>query len=159
MPTDFEMITFTKDLGRSWKFETKPYTYSYSNHQHLQKKQDSDYLAPTPIEVDCNATSAVDKLNQYNRGGEITTVSAASRYGVFRAGAWYEYTTTHRYQIKTNPTHLGGFTESGGCKVPRVLQDQFDSTLHRVPIGGHPQVDNYCGREERNLHDGSESAR
>jgi iron complex outermembrane receptor protein len=103
VPTNFEVITFTKDLGRSWKFETKPYTYSYSNHQHLQKNQSQDLLAPTPNEVAVNATSAVDKLNQYNRGGEITTVSAASRYGVFRVGAWYEYTTTHRYQIKSDP--------------------------------------------------------
>ena len=103
VPTNFEVITFTKDLGRSWKFETKPYTYSYSNHQHLQKNQSQDLLAPTPNEVAVNATSAVDKLNQYNRGGEITTVSAASRYGVFRVGAWYEYTATHRYQIKSDP--------------------------------------------------------
>lgn len=104
VPTNFEVITFTKELGRNWKFETKPYTYSYSNHQHLQKKQDQDLLAPTPVYESVNATSAVDKLNQYNRGGEITTVSAASRFGVFRAGAWYEYTTTHRYQVKSNPS-------------------------------------------------------
>ena len=103
IPTNFEIITFTKELGHNWKFETKPYTYSYSNHQHLQKKQDQDLQAATPIYEPVNATSAVDKLNQYNRGGEITTVSAASRFGVFRAGAWYEYTTTHRYQIKSDP--------------------------------------------------------
>jgi iron complex outermembrane recepter protein len=103
IPTNFEIITFTKELGRSWKLETKPYTYTYSNHQHLQKAQNQDLLAPTHIEVAVSATSAVDKLNQYNRGGEITTVSAASRYGVFRAGAWYEYTTTHRYQLKSDP--------------------------------------------------------
>jgi len=46
----------------------------------------------------------VNKLNQYNRGGEITTLSAASRFGVFRTGAWYEYTTTHRYQQASNPS-------------------------------------------------------
>jgi iron complex outermembrane receptor protein len=103
VPTNFEIITFTKELGRSWKLETKPYTYSYSNHQHLQKAQNQDLLAPTPIYVPVSATSAVNKLNQYNRGGEITTISAASRFGVFRAGAWYEYTSTHRYQIKSDP--------------------------------------------------------
>ncbi len=103
IPTNFEVITFTKELGRNWKLETKPYTYSYSNHQHLQKNQDQDLQAPTPIYEPVNATSAVDKLNQYNRGGEITTISAASRFGVFRAGAWYEYTTTHRFQVKSDP--------------------------------------------------------
>jgi iron complex outermembrane receptor protein len=107
VPTNFEVATFTKELGRGWKFETKPYTYSYSNHQHLQKNQSQELTGnaiykPTAI-VAVSSTSAVDKLNQYNRIGNITTASAASRYGVFRIGAWYEYTTTHRYQIKTDP--------------------------------------------------------
>lgn len=96
VPTNFEVVTFTKDLAHGWKLETKPYTYSYSNHQHLQKDQSSETAT-------ISATSAVNKLNQYNRGGEITTLSAASKYGVFRAGAWYEYTTTNRYQIKSDP--------------------------------------------------------
>jgi iron complex outermembrane receptor protein len=106
VPTNFEVITFTKDLGRGWRLETKPYTYTYSNHQHLFKNQSQDLTAKsayTPVSVKVTSTSAVDKLNQYNRGGEITTISAASRFGVFRAGAWYEYTTTHRYQLKTDP--------------------------------------------------------
>jgi len=106
VPTNFEVITFTKELGRGWRLESKPYTYSYSNHQHLFKNQSQDLTSGStyaPVSVPVTATSAVDKLNQYNRGGEITTVSAASRFGVFRAGAWYEYTTTHRYQIKTDP--------------------------------------------------------
>ncbi len=96
IPTNFEVITFTRDLPHGWRLETKPYTYSYSNHQHLQKDQSSEFAA-------VSATSAVNKLNQYNRGGEITTASYASKYGVFRAGAWYEYTTTNRYQIKSDP--------------------------------------------------------
>ena len=33
-----------------------------------------------------NATSGIDKMNQYNRVGEIGSVSYASHYGVFRAG-------------------------------------------------------------------------
>jgi iron complex outermembrane receptor protein len=99
VPTNFEVITFGKEFGRNWKLETKPYTYSYSNHQHLQKDQSQD----SKHEVAVTSSSAVDKLNQYNRGGEITTLSAASRFGVFRVGAWYEYTTTERYQQNTDP--------------------------------------------------------
>jgi iron complex outermembrane receptor protein len=99
VPTDFEVITFTKDLAHGWRIESKPYSYSYSNHQHFQKDQESGSLASPVV----TAGSAVNKINQYNRLGQITTVSAASRYGVFRAGAWYEDTTTNRYQIKTDP--------------------------------------------------------
>ncbi len=97
VPTDFEVVTFTTELGKVWKFEAKPYTYSYSNHQHYQNNQSSETAA-------VNATSGIDKLNQYNRLGQIATFSAASQYGVFRTGAWYEYTTTNRYQIGSNPT-------------------------------------------------------
>jgi iron complex outermembrane receptor protein len=104
VPTDFDVITFSKEFGKNWKLETKPYSYSYSNHQHLQKKQDQDLQAPKPVYEPVNATSAVNKLNQYNRGGEITSLSEASRFGVFRVGAWYEYTTTHRFQLKSNPS-------------------------------------------------------
>ena len=42
-------------------------------------------------------------MNQYNRVGEIGTLSYASRFGVFRTGGWWEFTPTNRYQIKSNP--------------------------------------------------------
>ena len=108
VPTNFEVLSFSTEQDHGWKLEFKPYTYSYSNHQHLQKNQSQELTgnatyAPTAIVPD-NATSAVDKLNQYNRIGTITTVSNATRFGVFRVGAWQEFTTTHRYQIKSNPT-------------------------------------------------------
>ena len=37
------------------------------------------------------ATSAIDNMNQYEKAGEILSVSSASKYGVFRTGLWYEY--------------------------------------------------------------------
>lgn len=97
VPTNFEIITFTRNFGRGWRFESKPYTYSYSNHQHFQNTQTGEAAK------NLTATSGIDKLNQYNRGGMIDSLSAASRYGVFRAGLWYEYTATYRYQIGSNP--------------------------------------------------------
>jgi iron complex outermembrane receptor protein len=109
VPTNFEVITFTRELGRSWKLDTKPYTYSYSNHQHYNNTQANGSVASPAV----GATSAINKLNQYNRGGAITTVSAASRFGVFRAGAWYEYTTTHRYQVGSDPRT---WVDSGALK-------------------------------------------
>ena len=102
VPTNFEVATFTHDFAHSWKLETKPYTYSYSNHQHYNNYFGSDFInKQTAAKA---SADAINKLNQYNRIGNISTVSAASRYGVFRAGAWYEFTTTNRYQIGTNPT-------------------------------------------------------
>ena len=99
VPTDFEIVTFTKDFGRGWRLESKPYTYSYSNHQHYNNNQVAGSVASPSV----SSTSAINKMNQYNRIGEITQLSYASKYGVFRTGAWYEYTPVDRYQIKSDP--------------------------------------------------------
>ena len=96
VPTNFEVFTLSSDLGKGWKIDFKPYTYSYSNHQHYQNGQTGETAT-------VSATSGIDKLNQYNRAGGITSVSAASKYGVFRTGIWYEYTNTNRYQQGSDP--------------------------------------------------------
>jgi len=105
VPTDFEIVTYTHDWGKGWRLELKPYAYAYSNHQHFNSNQysesgdDNGNLSGNPI----TSTSGLDKLNQYVKGGAIAHLSDASKYGVFRAGGWYEYTGTQRYQIASNP--------------------------------------------------------
>jgi iron complex outermembrane recepter protein len=105
IPTNFEIVTVTHDWGKGWRIEAKPYTYSYSNHQHYNNSQysesgdDGGQLTGSPV----TATSAIDKMNQYVKGGVIADLSSASKYGVFRAGGWYEYTSTNRYQQDTDP--------------------------------------------------------
>ncbi|MGA3082288.1 MAG: TonB-dependent receptor, partial [Terracidiphilus sp.] len=128
VPTFFDIITLNHDFGKGWRLDTKSYTYGYSNHQHYQNATDQDLvtdsvLTQTVLEPVCgddpstpvNCTlftsskgkvphpTGVDKLNQYARGGEIATLSYASKWGVFRTGSWYEYTDTLRYQIYTDP--------------------------------------------------------
>ena len=125
VPTNFEIATITGELGHGWKGDSKSYTYSYSNHQHYQNAQDSDLLAPKPIEEAVNATSGIDKMNQYNRAGEIGSVSYASKYGVFRAGGWWEYTPTNRYQIKSNPSL--GFAHASGLSAIK-FHENFNIT-------------------------------
>jgi iron complex outermembrane recepter protein len=125
VPTNFEIATLTGDIGRGWRGDSKSYTFSYSNHQHYQNAQDSDLLAPTPIEEPVNATSGIDKMNQYNRVGEIGSVSRASRYGVFRAGGWWEYTPTNRYQIKSDPAL--GFEHASGLSAIK-FHENFNIT-------------------------------
>lgn len=113
IPTNFEIVTFNRSWGKGWHFEMKPYTYAYSNHQHYNTNQYSDAgddnnnptLSSAPIVTgsDTKTPSGLDKMNQYVRGGVIADVSTASKFGVFRAGGWYEYTSTDRYQIAANP--------------------------------------------------------
>jgi iron complex outermembrane recepter protein len=53
-----------------------------------------------------NLPCAIDKLNSYRKYGETSTISQTSRFGVFRTGVWYEWSSTNRYQIPSDPlTH------------------------------------------------------
>ena len=40
---------------------------------------------------------------QYRKYGETSTVSQSSKYGIFRAGLWYEWATSNRFQIPSDP--------------------------------------------------------
>lgn len=91
IPTDFEYVDYSTDLGHGWKLDVKPYVYAYSNHQYYQN---TDTVT---------TNSAIDKMNQYFKFGQIVSASSASKYGVFRTGYWYEYASTNRFQIKSNP--------------------------------------------------------
>jgi iron complex outermembrane receptor protein len=114
----FDIVSFNHDFGKNWKLTTKTYSYGYSNHQHYQNKTDQDLITDSvntsvkneqvggtdqPGWVAGTTPTGVDKLNQYARGGEIADVSYATKWGVFRAGSWYERTNTLRYQIYTDP--------------------------------------------------------
>ena len=114
----FDIVSFNHDFGKNWKLTTKTYDYGYSNHQHYQNKTDQDLITDSvntsvkneqvggtdqPGWVQGTTPTGVDKLNQYARGGEIADLSYATKWGVFRAGSWYEFTNTLRYQIYTDP--------------------------------------------------------
>jgi len=116
VPTNFGYVGLVKDLGHGWKLDTKGYDYDYSNHEkYNNKSQNSTILDPfatnyfgTPtyyqtISASKAPSDAIDKMNQYTHAGDILTLSSASKYGVFRAGFWYEWAGTNRYQIEANP--------------------------------------------------------
>jgi iron complex outermembrane receptor protein len=104
--TDFSYIGVTSNLGHGWKLDNKIYTYRYWNKQNYN----NSLTAVT-------ATSAVDKLNGYRKVGDITTVSHETTRGILRAGLWFEWAYTDRYQIPSDPrtwkdTPLGNFHEN-----------------------------------------------
>lgn len=101
----------------------KPYTYSYYNAQYYASDNSKDTTGGLEggatgwiTQADCSTPvvkkgisalpCAVDKLNSYRKYGETTSVNQMSKYGVFRTGLWYEWATTNRYQVPSNPlTH------------------------------------------------------
>jgi iron complex outermembrane recepter protein len=125
VPTDFEYVNVHTSLSRNWLLDVKPYTYSYYNAQYYANDPSGDTtgLATGPngssgwiTEATCSiavndangtiAPCATDKLNSYRKYGETSTLSETSKYGVFRAGIWYEWATSNRYQIPSDPiTH------------------------------------------------------
>ncbi len=121
VPTDFEYVGFRSSLDHGWILDMKPYTYSYYNHQYYANDNTSDKtgLATGPnsstgwiTQANCSTPvkgklpCAVDKLNSYRKYGETATISQTSKIGILRLGGWYEWATTNRYQIPSNPlTH------------------------------------------------------
>lgn len=90
--SNFEYLGIHSDLGHGWKFDDKFYFYRYWNNQSYNNSLTT-----------VSATSAVDKLNGYDKPGDISTLSWENQYGIFRTGIWYEWAYTDRYQIPSNP--------------------------------------------------------
>jgi iron complex outermembrane receptor protein len=91
IPTDFEYVGVNSELGHGWRLDEKAYSNRYYNHQQ--------YNNGTGI----TATSATDKLNSFRKYGNIASVSHESKYGIFRAGFWYEWANTDRFQTPVDP--------------------------------------------------------
>ena len=89
--TDFSYIGVHSDLGHGWILDNKVYTYRYWNKQN--------YNSATSI----SKTSATDKLNGYRKVGDTLSVSHESARGILRAGLWFEWAYTDRYQTPSDP--------------------------------------------------------
>jgi iron complex outermembrane receptor protein len=122
VPTDFEYADVHTSLNHGWIVDVKPYTYSYYNAQYYANDNPNDTtgLATGPngtsgwiTEANCSVTvndangtiapCAIDKLNSYRKYGETSTISQTSKYGIFRTGLWYEWATSNRFQIPSDP--------------------------------------------------------
>ncbi|QMV20268.1 TonB-dependent receptor plug domain-containing protein [Granulicella sp. 5B5] len=127
VPTDFEYVQVHSDLGKGFTFDIKPYTYNYDNSEYYAKATtitdattingSKTYmgLKIAPCDVDAVSTvqgisvgiypCAVDKYNSYRKYGETSQLSQVSKYGILRAGMWYEWANTNRRQYPSDPTN------------------------------------------------------
>jgi iron complex outermembrane recepter protein len=103
VPTDFEYVDWSKQWGHGWQTDFKPYTLSYYNAQYYESPKYNADGVTFKSGSTISPTSAVDKLNSYRKYGETFEASQVSKYGIFRAGLWYEWATTNRYQIPSDP--------------------------------------------------------
>jgi iron complex outermembrane receptor protein len=121
VPTDFEYVGLHADLGHSITFDVKPYTYNYDNGEKYSNATpiteattvngSSTYnglkIAPCDVPVTKKGVTAipcaVDKYNSYRKYGETSTLSQVSKFGILRAGLWFEWAATSRHQFPTDP--------------------------------------------------------
>jgi iron complex outermembrane receptor protein len=88
--TDFEYFGQHSELGHGWVLDNKMYTYRYWNKQNYNGKS-------------ITANSATDKLNGYRKVGDTLEVTHESARGILRAGLWFEWAYTDRYQVPGDP--------------------------------------------------------
>ena len=136
VPTDFEYVGVHSELGKNFTLDVKPYTYNYDNGEKYSnatpiteqttingsKTYNGLTIAPCNVQVVKKGVSAlpcgVDKYNSYRKYGETSELSQASRFGIFRAGLWYEWAATNRHQFPSDPLNnwadqaLSNFNES-----------------------------------------------
>jgi len=103
IPTDLEYVDWTRQFGHGWQIDFRPYTLSYYNAQYYNNPSISTTDGVSFTGSPVSPTSAVDKLNSYRKYGQTFVASQVSRYGILRSGLWYEWATTNRYQIPSNP--------------------------------------------------------
>jgi iron complex outermembrane receptor protein len=122
VPTDFEYVEVRKDFGKGWLLDAKPYTYNYDNSEKYSNAvpiTDNPALAgttyaplaakvvlcTTPV-VKSGVTAipcGVDKYNSYRKYGETSLLTQTSRFGILKAGMWYERALTNRHQYPSDP--------------------------------------------------------
>lgn len=127
VPTDFEYVGVHKEFGHNFVLDVKPYTYNYDNSEKysnattITESKTIDGLktylglaiAPCNTPVTKKTVTAlpcsVDKYNSYRKYGETSELSQVSRFGILRAGMWYEWANTNRHQYPTDP--LAGYAD------------------------------------------------
>ena len=121
VPTDFEYVGLHTELGHHIDLDVKPYTYNYDNSEKFTNATPITYattingsktyngltIQPCNIQVVKKGVSAlpcgVDKYNSYRKYGETSTLSQVSKFGILRAGIWYEWANTSRHQFPSDP--------------------------------------------------------
>jgi iron complex outermembrane receptor protein len=141
VPTDVEYVDWSKSWGAGWQTDFRPYTLSYYNAQYYNNPSfAANGIAFTGSPV--SATSAVDKLNSYRKYGQTFTASQVSKWGILRTGLWYEWATTNRYQIPSNPltradTPLPNFHERFFSTTAQpFIEYEFRATQRLTITGG-----------------------
>jgi iron complex outermembrane recepter protein len=117
VPTDFEYVSVHKELGKGITFEIKPYTYNYDNSEKYSNAvpiteattingsstYDGLAIQPCDVQVKGKLPCGVDKYNSYRKYGETSQITQTSKFGILRAGAWYEWARTNRHQFPSDP--------------------------------------------------------
>jgi len=122
VPTDFEYVGLHTERAHGFVFDFKPYTYNYDNSEKYtnavpitenttvayngnpaSKTWYGIAVNPCNVPVKSILPCGVDKYNSYRKYGETSQITQTSKFGVLRAGFWYEWANTNRHQYPADP--------------------------------------------------------
>jgi iron complex outermembrane receptor protein len=117
VPTDFEYVGLHTELDHNFNLDVKPYTYNYDNSEKFTNVTPITYtttingsklyngltIQPCNVQVKGKLPCGIDKYNSYRKYGETSTLSQVSKFGILRAGIWYEWAATNRHQFPSDP--------------------------------------------------------
>jgi iron complex outermembrane recepter protein len=137
VPTDFEYGDLHMERSHGIVIDFKPYTYNYDNGEKYSNvtpiteattvnyngltNQSTWYglkVEPCNVQVKSKLPCGIDKYNSYRKYGETGSISQVSKFGILRAGLWYEWADTNRHQFPSDPLNnwadqpLSNFNES-----------------------------------------------
>jgi hypothetical protein len=121
VPTDFEYVGLHTELGHNFNLDVKPYTYNYDNSEKFSNVTPITYattingsktynglaIQPCNVQVKGKLPCGVDKYKSHRKYGETSTLSQVSKFGIRRAGLWYEWAATNRHQFPSDPSIIG----------------------------------------------------
>ena len=91
-------------------------------------------VAPCNLAVTKKGVTAipcgVDKYNSYRKYGETFNISQVSKFGILRAGMWYEWANTNRHQYPSDP--LNNWADQPLPNFAEKFCDQLLPALRRV---------------------------
>ena len=167
VPTDFEYVGVHSELGKGWTFDIKPYTYNYDNSEKYSTPSPSPTTPlwsapPTASRLGVNitvtasrrASSAIPAASTSTTATATTArrqqLSQVSRFGVFRAGMWYEWANTNRHQYPVRSSHQ--LDRRCVAELHGELRSRLLPALRRVRVPRHVEALHHTRRQVLLLH-------
>ena len=146
----------------------KPYTYNYDNSEKYSNATpitesttingSNDLQRPDHRTLQragrqegrhCASPAASTSTTAIASTARPRSVSQVSKFGIFRAGLWYEWADTNRHQYPSDP--LNNWADQALPNFNETVLDQLLPALRRVRVPCHHEAEHHARRQVRLL--------